>query len=226
MSLSSTTMNPSASPTTRTAGRLATGLSLLSVILVVLLHVLKPEYEPSWRFLSEYAVGNHGWVMGVAFFTLSLACLALFAALRTEVRGILGALGLFFLFTAAIGLGMAAFYAMDPITIDPSQATETGKMHALAGMIGIPSMPLSALLLSFNLARRPGWTGVRTTLLWAASLTLASLVAMFVVIGTLLPQNGGFGPAVFVGWPNRLLMLSFYAWVAIAGWQAARLARG
>lgn len=224
MSASTTTFR-AASPLTRSAGRLATALSLISLAIVVLLHVLEPEYEPTWRLLSEYAVGAYGWLMGVAFLALALACLALLVSLRNEARGITARLGLAFLFTAGIGLGLAAFYAIDPITIDPSQATDTGRMHALSAMIGIPSMPLSALLLSIGLGRRPGWSGARAPLFWTAILTLVSLVLMFVVIGTLLPQNGGFGPAVIVGLPNRLLMLTYYVWVAIAGWQVAGLAR-
>jgi len=225
MSLSITAPH-AASPLTQLAGRLAAALSLLSLVLVILLHFLEPEYEPTWRLLSEYAVGAYGWLMGVAFFALGLACLSLAVALRREARRISVTLGLVFLVTAGIGLGMAAFYAIDPITIDPSQATDTGRMHALAAMIGIPSMPLSALLLSIGLGRQPGWPGARAALFWIAILTLASLVAMFVVIGTLLPANGGFGPAVIVGLPNRLLMLSYYLWIIAAGWHAAKLGRG
>lgn len=222
MSLSAT--NSAAAPASALTGRLAAGLSLFSLALVLLLHFIKPELGPSWRFLSEYAVGEHGWLMAVAFFTQSLACVALLLALRRHLHGVLGYLGAFFLFAAFIGLGMAAFYPMDPITIDPADATEVGKMHAIAAMIGIPSMPLSSLLLSLSLSRRSEWRGTRIALLGAAALTLCSLVAMFVIIGTQLPAAGGFGPSVIVGWPNRLLMLGYYLWLAVAGWHAARLA--
>ena len=53
----------------------------ITVGLIVILHVLKPEYDPSWRMISEYSLGRHGWVMRLAFLTMAVAlgatCLAL-----------------------------------------------------------------------------------------------------------------------------------------------------
>ena len=54
------------------------------VVLFAVLHVLKPELDPSWRMGSEYAIGDYGWVMRIAMFALALSCAALFAALRPE----------------------------------------------------------------------------------------------------------------------------------------------
>jgi len=31
------------------------------------LHVLSPEFDPSWRIVSEYALGNFGWVLSLMF---------------------------------------------------------------------------------------------------------------------------------------------------------------
>lgn len=48
------------------------------VVLLAALHVLKPELDPSWRMGSEYAIGDYGWVMRIAFFSMALSCVALF----------------------------------------------------------------------------------------------------------------------------------------------------
>ena len=49
----------------------AAQLSLVAVgafsLLLVLLHVLKPEIDPSWRMISEYEIGRYGWAMRLAF---------------------------------------------------------------------------------------------------------------------------------------------------------------
>jgi Protein of unknown function (DUF998) len=42
------------------------------------LHVLKPEMDPSWHMISEYALGRHGWIMRLAFISLAISCVALF----------------------------------------------------------------------------------------------------------------------------------------------------
>src|SRR5262245_58805908 len=40
--------------------------------LVAVLHAIEPEFDPSWRMLSEYAIGHHGWVMALAFLSLGI----------------------------------------------------------------------------------------------------------------------------------------------------------
>lgn len=192
---------------------------------VALLHLLKPELDPSWRFVSEYAVGQHGWVMGIAFFALAAAYAAAFVLLRSQARGVLGYLGLAFLLAAIVGLALAAFFPMDPVTIDPAEASAAGNMHALAAMIGMPSVPIAAILISFNLARQPAWRPASVALIGWAMLALASIVLMSAVIMLLMPGGDGFGPDVAIGWPNRLVMLAYCGWVMAVGWHAARLAR-
>jgi uncharacterized protein DUF998 len=206
------------------AARLAVAGAATCLVLLFILHVIKPELDPTWRMVSEYAIGPHGWVMAGSFLSQALGCAALFIAIRSQVRGFVGYLGLFFLLAAVVGLVMAAFFPSDPITISPQEATATGKMHGVAAMIGIPSLPVAAMLISFNLVRQPAWSRTRGPLLCSAVLALLSLVLMLVTIGILLPQHGGFGPEVVVGWPNRLLMLAYCGWVMTVGWQAARLA--
>ena len=33
----------------------------ISVTLILILHFVEPEYDPSWRMISEYSLGRHGW---------------------------------------------------------------------------------------------------------------------------------------------------------------------
>ena len=44
------------------ASRFAAAGAVLVALIIVALHVIKPEIEPSWRFISEYATGRHGWI--------------------------------------------------------------------------------------------------------------------------------------------------------------------
>lgn len=207
------------------AGRIAASSAALSFLLLVLLHVLRPDLDPSWRFVSEYATGEHGWLMALGFLSLALGCAALFVAIRKQARGLLGIAGLILLALAVLGLGTAAFFPMDLITTDPTKPTQAGMMHAFASMVGVPSLPIAGLFLSLSLGRRPDWAPARTALLWASVFMLACLILMIGTVAVQLPQHGGFGPAVLVGWPNRLLMLAYCLWVGIAGSHAAKLAR-
>ena len=46
--------------------RFALGAGLGFALLLALLHVLRPDLDPSWRFISEYAVGSFGYLMIIA----------------------------------------------------------------------------------------------------------------------------------------------------------------
>jgi hypothetical protein len=42
----------------------------------------------------------------------------------------------------------------------------------------------------------------------------------------MLPQNDGrFGPDVSIGWPNRLLLVAYDAWLMVVAWPAVQLIR-
>jgi hypothetical protein len=60
------------------AGRVSFGAAGAFLVLLAILHVIKPELEPSWHPASEYAIGDYGWVMMIAIFSMALSCLALF----------------------------------------------------------------------------------------------------------------------------------------------------
>lgn len=207
------------------AARVAFASSAVCLVLLAALHVIKPELDPSWRLVSEYAIGTHGWVMTLCFLAQSLGCAALFIAIRSQVRGWVGYLGLFLLLTAALAPAMAAVFPSDPITISPAEVSATGHMHVLSAMIGIPSLPIAAMLISFHLARQPAWSSKRGPILWSAVAALFAFVLMVAQRRVQLPQRGTFGPEVLIGWPNRFLILTYCGWVMTLGWQAAKLAR-
>jgi MFS family permease len=192
----------------------------LSLLLIAALHILKPEFDPSWRFLSEYANGRFGWVMRLSFFSMAVSCASLFLAIRVDVKTLAGKIGLAFLLAAFVGLTMAGMFAMDLITIPPDQVTQAGSLHGMASMIGIPSLPIAGLLISLSLARNRDWRLARKSLLWTALFMCLSLIFLFVVLGITLPKAGGFGPDVWIGWPNRILMGSYGLWLMTASFQA------
>jgi hypothetical protein len=205
------------------ATRLAFTAAALSLVLIAVLHFLEPEYDPSWRFLSEYSNGKFGWVMKIAFFNMALSCAVLFSVLKSQIQTIGGKVGLGFLLATFVGLTMGGLFNIDPITASPDQLTAHGNLHGLASMIGIPSLPVAAMIISVSLARSQAWLPARASLLLTANLTWISLVVMFLTIGIMLPRAGGFGPDVWIGWPNRFLMLTYGMWLMAVAWQAEKL---
>jgi hypothetical protein len=210
------------SPVSRTAARIAFAGGLLSLVLLAALHVLRPDLDPSWHVISEYAVGDYGSVMALCFLSLAVASASLFVALFPQVRTVGGGIGLAFLLAAAVGLAMAAMFPMDPITVAREDATTSGRMHGVAGAIGVPSMVVTAVVLSYALRKKPLWAPFRLPLLALGHLTWVSFVLMFVFLAILMQRHTMSGPWA-VGWANRLFMLAYGGWVMIAAWPAARI---
>ncbi len=190
------------------------------VVLLAALHFIKAGLDPSWHFISEYAIGDHGWIMVLAFLSLAVSFAGLFVAVRPLLRTIGGTIGLALL--SAIGLTIAAIFTTDPITASGDAVTTEGTLHNLGGTLGI-AMPFAAALVGWNLARSPAWFSARRALLWATGLALAAFLVSFVSLGVMVSQNGGrFGPGVPVGWPNRIEMLAYCVWLMVVAGQVFR----
>ena len=207
-----------ASPAQRTAAAIAMAGASGFVALVVVLHVLKPELDPSWRMVSEYEIGRHGWVMRLAFGCLAVACVGLLAALRGKVQGAAGRVGRIGLVAGAAGTALAGAFASDPITATKDQLTMQGNLHGLGFTLGVPGMLIAVGLVTRAVRRSQPTSGGPLRVTRAA--VWASLAAF---IGTMaVTYDGTFGPDVPAGWPNRLLVASFATWIITT----ARAARG
>jgi hypothetical protein len=193
--------------------RVAHHATLFVAVLIVMLHGLKPEIEPSWRFISEYALGRHGWLMSVAFVTFGAAHLALVADVRRYLPGSWpGRLALVALVVSAVGLTIAGAFTTDPVTADPSTATMSGRLHNLGGGMGL-AMPLAVVLVTWQLLKHASWQQARRAIVTCAALSLIGTIVSIVALGILLSRSGGtFGPDVPVGWPNRFELATYGLW--------------
>ena len=215
----------------RTRGRVEVAASLAIVaagaalLLLAGLHILSPEFDPSWRVVSEYANGRYGWLLSLMFASWAVSSFALAFAIRSRVRTHGGRIGLGFLVLAGVGQAMAAVFDINH------------PLHDLAGVLGIGGLPVAAMLISVSLIRTQPWFASRKALLWTANLTWVSVVLMAatfaIMIATYLSAGGDMTAKVvtalppgvlgLVGWTNRLLIVAYCAWVITVAWQARRI---
>lgn len=194
------------------AARLSFSAAAFFVLLLALLHVLRPDLDPSWRFISEYELGDYGWLMRAAFFCLAVSCLALCFTLWSSVRGIAAYIGLALLVVTAVGMILAALFAPGA----------PGHLHDLGAMLD--QIPFVALLINWKLLRSELWAPVKSRLLWSAPLPLLGMILFVAAMIVLLPKNGGKpGPDVLLGWPNRIMILTHCAWLMLIAWTALKL---
>ncbi len=195
-------------PSGALALRVATGGALGLLAILALLHLVKPEMEPSWRFVSEYAIGRMGWLMTLGFLAWASSCLALSIATRPVMTNGRGRAGAWVLTIVGVALVVAGLFPQDPVTSTPDQATTAGMLHAIASMVGIPGIPIAALLISSGLPADRDNGAVRL----AAHATWISLALMIAYLAFAVPRASGFNSSVYAGYMNRLVVLAYIGW--------------
>lgn len=204
-----------AASSSRTLSAVAMAGALLFVVLLAVLHVLRTDLSPTWHVISEYANGPHGWLMTIAFSAMAVSCAATVLALLPFADGWGMWIGLGLVAIAAIGLGMAALFPADIVQDPMPPATWTGNMHALASMLGNPTLMIGMIVLAYALPGQASWQGSGAMLQILAHLAWVSFVAMMVGMFVFLPQ-GTNGLAALVGLGNRLLVIAYAAWLVAA----------
>lgn len=205
----------------RRAATIAIAAAATSALCLVALHVLSPDFEVSWRMVSEYANGNYGWLLTAVFMAWAVASWALAVALRPLWATGLGRLGVVFLILAGVGQMMGGMFDINH------------GLHGAAFAIGVPSLTLAAILVTLALRR----TGVDIAM-WPAHLSWISFVLMattMVLFLTSLSRTGvdvsaltepladlPEGVTAYNGWANRLLFGASYLWLIAAGRVALR----
>jgi len=206
------------------AARLAIAASVAVVLLLAALHVLSPEFDPSWRVVSEYANGQYPWVLSLMFVVWAVSSWALAYAIRSQLGTTAGKVGLVLLVVAGLGGGMASIFDINH------------PLHGLASLFGVLGLPTAAMLISVSLSRTQPWSASRTALLWTANLTWATvllMIAALIVMGITFTRAGGdpsLGPPeqlpagviAVVGYANRLVVLCHLLWTATVAWLAIR----
>ena len=208
------------------AARFALAAAVATPLLLAALRVLSPEFDPSYRLMSEYALGRYGWVLSLTFLAWGVSSWALALAIRPHVQTRGGRIGLAFLAVAGLGPALGSVFDI-----------RQNVTHNLAGALGIVGLPVAALLITSSLRRDPRWAPAGRLLLVLAHLTWIS-VALFAASFALMtvsflhvagalpaqaPPTLPHGVIGLVGWANRLLVLLYCTWVAAAAAQAIRL---
>ncbi len=191
----------------------ATGAAILCL---TLLHVLRRDVDPTWVFISDYMLGDWGWLMRLAFAAMALALGVSAAIMAAFLRGwarwiVSGLLGL-----AASGMLIAGIFPPDPTGTPLEALTGTGTLHMIGASLDFT--PVAALIGSIILAKRSGWRGNALWLLAASILTCAAMVAFIVS----MPPDHVFGPETHTGLVGRLQWASYFTWFAALAFMSRR----
>jgi len=188
-------------------------LGLISLFCFLSLHFLSSEFKPSFRMVSEYALGKHKWILTTFFICWGLCSITSGFMLWNIVTSGWAKFGVICLFLTGTGAIMGALFDVQH------------KLHGLAFGIGIPFLPIGALLITYHLIQKTEWQNHSTSLLlsshsiWISVVLMA--VTMFLLFSSLKSAGIAFGPdspplaelpkgVIGVnGWANRLLVVCY-----------------
>lgn len=172
------------------------------------LHFVQWELDPGEHFISEYALGQLGWLVTLAFFVVGVGTLALALGLHTSLEpGERVATSVFLMATAGISFIVLGIFKIDPLLEDGTTGyTPAGITHLVAGLVLFLSLIVGALMLRGVFGSDARWRGLEPAALRFAMGMLVAPVVMFAV------------PLGAVGLAQRALVAIMVTWLAVVGW--------
>ena len=186
--------------------------ALCFIGIMILLHVIKPELNPTWRMISEYEIGKFGWLMRLAFWLWATCALSLLLILDRAGSSILINVWLCVLTAALIGAGI---FRTDPILETTNSLTN--RLHTICGSLVILTFPVIATIVAVRFLRQGALDNSMyiigmTTLTWVGQINFFASIS---VSKKKHPEAGRVGPEVKLGWPNRIMVLIYVLWIVV-----------
>ena len=207
--MSFTNLSPHTRPAKQSARIASIAIVGISYFLtaVIALHFLRPDYDPVSRFVSEYAIGQYGFLMTSAFFGLSLGSLALVIGLYQEVsRSVRSWIGLILLGIWGVAILIAGIF---PTALKGAPATTSDNIHALASLVSFLSLIPATILLSRRFKQDEKWRPFHHSALILSLVILGTFIGFFLTFET-----------EFAGLNQRIFIATFLIWLLLT---AARL---
>lgn len=171
--------------------RIVFGCVAYFVIALIALHILGPEFDPRFRFMSEYALGPYGWLMTTTFFVLGLAAFVVAVALRDALQSSR---------SARIGSGLLMVGAL---FICLAGVFKDSILHLAASVVVFPSIVMALFVFAWSFRQASGWQTI-----FALTLVIAlGMLAAFVGLNASVSMPG---------LHQRAFILLFLLWLTVA----------
>jgi hypothetical protein len=108
------------------------------------------------NYVSDYALGDFGWLMKSAFFGVGIGTIAIALGLRQTLVPIKrGTASVVLLVVAGIGFFVAALFNTDSTGV--TDLTTSGRLHVLGSVVIFFALPITAWMVRGVFKRDPTW---------------------------------------------------------------------
>jgi uncharacterized membrane protein YidH (DUF202 family) len=172
------------------------------VVIVCLLHFLRPDKNRLSCFVSEYAVGNYGWLMTLAFYTLAIAAALLLIGLLQGYKASATACITFGIFS--VGILLAGIFPTD-VPVEPP--TTRGLILGFAALIALLNLGISMIAWGNVFKKNENWKSFAKPSIFYG---VVSLVLLIIFVGS---------PILFRGLTQRILLGWDISWLLLVSWK-------
>lgn len=181
------------------------------IAILIALHVLSPEFDPLRQFMSEYAVGEYGWLLTIALVAVVIGCAALtivlYRAYPPPLRSRIG----------VICLGIATLASllvivpvdMQPLDLRGEAMTTNIRIHLVGGFVAVLAVLAGMLAISIRLTRYDLLNGPYRIVLVLAILAPLFFLAQVFIVDILLG---------LVGLAQRILVAIIQTWLIVTSY--------
>lgn len=183
------------------------------LFLLTLLHFLKPEISVNYRLISEYEIGNFGFLMRIAFLSWGAGFLCLSLSVWNVLTDITGKIAKYWLLIISIAVMCAGIFVTQPIT--DIVRTQTDRIHAICGATMIFTFPIVATLFTRSLSKIESFKDEKSKLFWLTFFVWLGFLTFFVSMIVYAPQikARAYSDAILIGYPNRLMVILYTIWL-------------
>jgi Protein of unknown function (DUF998) len=190
----------------RVVGELTVAAVVYWIFIIVMMHVLEPEFSPVTVPMSAYVGGAYGGGMTTTFFALAASLVATaFGVLSTSPKNVLAWTGWLLFVVAAFGVVLAGIF---PGII---RGRSSIHWHVVGSLFAFPGMAFGSFLFSFGFFFDRNWRRISV-----ATLTLSGGVVL------LLALSFSAVTADFGGLVQRLFFALLMPWLVVVGIQLMR----
>jgi hypothetical protein len=203
------------------------GLAVVAIFSLGSLHILSPEFQASWRMISEYATGNYKWILTLFFISWGLSTMLNGFMLFSSVTTVWAKIGVILILLSGTGAIMGGLFDINH------------RLHGLSFSLGVPTLIVGSLMVAYSLVKLPGWGQHNMMVLTSAHMIWISCLLMAISMAVMFagfkksgidwgpeakpPTEVPAGVIALGGYANRLLVVSYLAWNLIMGWLYLKL---
>ena len=158
------------------------GVSIFLLVNVAL-HFLDPDLSVVNSVLSDYALGDYGWLSRTGDFAAAAGLIAIALGLRSTLApGKRVAVSWVLILLAGLGFVVSGLFDTDGT--EATEFTTSGIVHIVGSMVSILGLIVTSWLLRGVFSRDDGYRHLSRTQLWFAVVISVTAVALILLSGT------------------------------------------